>query len=101
MKVIDVVGASSWTDRDSGTLQWLARLLRDEGVDLMNATSCEMQRGTPVYVDGDADVVQVQRLMAQNHIRSLPVVDRGGLVGVVDIVDLAMMEHEPGGPPES
>ncbi|MBA3291133.1 MAG: hypothetical protein H0U17_06515 [Actinobacteria bacterium] len=28
----------------------------------------------PVYVEGDADIVEVQRLMARNHIRSLPVV---------------------------
>lgn len=93
MKVIDIVGASSWTERDSETLQWLARLLREEGVDLMGATSAEMQRGTPVYVAGEAEVLKVQRLMAQNHIRSLPVVDRDRLVGVIDILDLAMMEH--------
>jgi CBS domain-containing protein len=94
VKVIELVGASSWTDRDSDTLKWLARLLADEGIDLMKATSSELERGTPVYVDGEAEVVEVQRLMAQNHIRSLPVVERGRLVGVVDLVDLALMEHE-------
>ena len=93
VKVIDVVASSAWADPESETLRWLARLLRDEGVDLMSATSRELQRGTPVYVKGDADVVTVQRLMAQNHIRSLPVVDCGRLVGVVDLVELAMMDH--------
>ena len=88
-----MVSAGSWSERDSDTLKWLARLLRDEGVDLTTATSIELERGTPVYVDGQADVVLVQRLMAQNHIRSLPVVDGGRLVGVVDLVDLALMEH--------
>ncbi len=92
-----MVGASSWTDRDSDTLQWLARLLRDEGLDLMDATSSELERGTPVYVDGDADIVEVQRLMARNHIRSLPVLERSRLVGVVDLVELALMEHDEAG----
>lgn len=87
-----VVGQVLASGRWSGPADdGLARLLRSEGVDLLDATSCELARGTPVYVDAGADVVAVQRLMAANHIRSLPVVEEGHVVGTIDLVELALM----------
>jgi CBS domain-containing protein len=73
-------------------LEWLAQLLRTEGVDLSRVSAFHLRRGTPVYVEAGADVVEVQRLMAANHIRSLPVLDRGRVSGFVDLVDLALSD---------
>lgn len=58
----------------------------------MSDDSAALERGTPVYVHSDADVLEVQRLMAKNHIRMLPVVRAGRVLGVVDLVELAMRE---------
>jgi CBS domain-containing protein len=95
-KVSEVIPSKPWVDPSSDGLEWLASLLQTEGVDLMRATFTELQRGTPVYVDGDADVLEVQRLMARNHIRSLPVVSAGTVVGVIDLLELAMMDEDLG-----
>jgi CBS domain-containing protein len=70
--------------------RWLAGLLRREGTDLLETTSSPLERGTPVFVDAAACVLEVQRLMASNHIRSLPVVDAGEVIGFVDLVELAL-----------
>jgi CBS domain-containing protein len=96
-KVSEVVTSKPWVDPDSDTLEWLADLLQSEGVDLMAATFVELQRGTPVYVDGEADVVEVQRLMARNHIRSLPVVQGERVIGIIDLLELAMMDQDLSG----
>ena len=93
-KVSEVIASKPWSDPSSDTLEWLASLLKSEGVDLMCATFTELQRGTPVYVEGDADIVEVQRLMARNHIRSLPVVRGGVVIGIVDLLELAMMDED-------
>jgi CBS domain-containing protein len=93
-KVSQVISSKPWVDPSSDGLEWLASLLKTEGVDLMCATFTELQRGTPVYVDGDADVLEVQRLMARNHIRSLPVVSAGTVIGVIDLLELAMMDED-------
>jgi predicted transcriptional regulator len=95
----DVVASARWADPSSHTLRWLARLLREEGVNLVAATTSELARGTPVWVDASADVVEVQRLMAHNHIRSVAVLENGAMVGMVDLVDLALRDdlgHGPG-----
>jgi hypothetical protein len=70
--------------------RWLASLLRKEGVDLCRAGAGGLARGTPVYVEARACVLDVQRLMASNHIRSLPVLQSGEVIGFVDLVDLAL-----------
>ena len=70
--------------------RWLASLLRSEGLDLLTIGSAGVPRGTPVYVEASACVLEVQRLMASNHIRSLPVLDSGQVIGFVDLVDLAL-----------
>jgi CBS domain-containing protein len=93
-KVSEVITSKPWVDPSSDGLEWLASLLQSEGVDLMCATFTELQRGTPVYVDGDADVLEVQKLMARNHIRSLPVVSSGSVIGIIDLLELAMMDED-------
>ena len=42
-----------------------------------------------VGVDADADVTEAQRLMGENAVRRLPVIDDGQIVGIVSIGDLA------------
>ncbi|MEO8323677.1 MAG: CBS domain-containing protein [Actinomycetota bacterium] len=93
-RVRDVIGSSDWSEGQSSTMEWLASLLQDEGVDLMQASEAELVRGTPVFVEAAARVNEVQRRMAQKHIRRLPVVEDGCLVGIVDLVDLAMHSDE-------
>jgi CBS domain-containing protein len=90
MHVGEVVASGSWMDPSSETLRWLARLLRDEGIDLMTAEDADLRRGTPVYVQAEADLHEVQRRIARNHIRRLPVINNGSLAGVVDLVELAL-----------
>lgn len=89
-----MIGSSDWSEGQSSTMEWLASLLQDEGVDLMQASEAELVRGTPVFVEAAAGVNEVQRRMAQKHIRRLPVVEDGCLVGIIDLVDLAMHSDE-------
>jgi CBS domain-containing protein len=92
-KTSEVVTPGPWAGSGSSdTMTWLARLLREEGQDLMDVTEAELKRGTPVYVQADSDVVEVQRRMARHHIRVLPVLAAGGLIGVVDLVELAQRD---------
>lgn len=93
-RVRDVIGSSDWSEGQSSTMEWLASLLQNEGVDLMQASEAELVRGTPVFVEAAAGVNEVQRRMAQKHIRRLPVVEDGCLVGIIDLVDLAMHSDE-------
>jgi CBS domain-containing protein len=85
----ELVAPGGWADVSPETLEWLGELLADEGVDLMHATDAQLERGTPVYVRGDAAAVEVQRRMAQRHIRRVPVVEDGQLVGLIDLLELA------------
>ena len=80
-------GVPAW---DTETSAFLAGLLRREGVDLAHVTECDLVRGTPVYVEADADVHLVQGLMARYHIRSLPVIGKEGFIGLVDLIELAL-----------
>jgi len=89
--IAEVLSSSRWTDSYQ-SLEWLVQLLRDEGVDLLVADPAALDRGTPVYVQAGADVIDVQRLMAQNHIRMLPVVRDEEVIGIVDLLDLALRE---------
>lgn len=72
------------------------RILLQEGVDLLAADDGVLKRGTPVYVDADADVNEVQRQMALRHIKLLPVLKDGEVVGLVDLVDLVRMQSTDG-----
>lgn len=71
-------------------LNRLGPFLLDHGVDLAAAASpATLARGTPVYVDVEADPVDVQRRMAEAHVRMLFVLEAGTVVGVVDAAELA------------
>jgi CBS domain-containing protein len=86
----DVVTPGPWESGGSTeTVDWLASLLRADGVNLSEVTAEQLRRGSPVYVEASADLVEVQRLMAFHHIRLLPVLRDGTLIGVVDLVQLA------------
>ena len=86
MVVADVMMSNRWATET--TSEWLARLLCAEGVDLMTASADQFERGTPVYVQADADVAATQRLMASYFIRVLPVVRDGLFVGIVELDEL-------------
>lgn len=89
-KTSDVVTPGPWgDDASSSTMTWLAKLLTEEGVNLIDVTEEQLKRGTPVFVEASADVLEVQRRMARHHIRMLPVLADGSLIGVVDLVELA------------
>lgn len=81
--------AAAWRDAPEDSRAWLLRLLRDEGKDLMEVGEEELRRGTPVYAHADAKVTEVQRRMALNHIRMLPVLSEDSVIGIIDLLDLA------------
>lgn len=92
-KTGDVVTPGPWGDVDpTGTMGWLANLLSEEGVNLMDITEEQLKRGTPVYVQANSDVLEVQRRMAHHHIRMLPVLADNAVIGVVDLVELAQRD---------
>jgi CBS domain-containing protein len=51
-----------------------------------------------VGVDANADVAEAQRLMAENAVRRLPVIDDGQIVGIVSMGDLAASGTEDQSP---
>lgn len=83
------VTSSGWADCGPEARALLATLLGSEGLDLMTATTCDLVRGTPVYVSADAELSEVQSRMARHHIRLLPVLQDGALIGMLDLVELA------------
>jgi CBS domain-containing protein len=97
----DVVALQKWSGASPDTLQWLGTLMSEEGIDLTRATVAQLKRGTAVYATVDADLIKVQRLMARHHILRLPVLDGGKLVGIVDLVELALRSSadQPKSPP--
>lgn len=92
MVVADVITGSSLEGISSTELSNLVALLRSEGSDLSSIEDCEMVRGTPVYVEADADLFEVQKMMARCHIRSVPVLSGERVVGFLDILELAGRE---------
>ena len=90
MVISDVMQASP----PDGVGPGAGRILLDEGIDLLTADPERLKRGTPVYVDAGADVNEVQRLMALKHIKLLPVLRDGQVVGLVDLVDLVRMQSQ-------
>jgi CBS domain-containing protein len=75
--------------------------MSEEGVDITAATADQLERGSAVYATVDADVDEVQRLMAHHHILRLPVIDGSRLVGIVDLVELALRAAGPEPEPPS
>lgn len=92
----EMLDGNVWSEDRTEASAWLARLLVTEGVDLMAGAGSELARGTPVYARADAEVVEVQRAMALNHIRLLPIVKEDEVIGVLDLVELAMRDLDPG-----
>ena len=60
-----------------------------DGRDPGTVTARELARGTPIWVDAQADTSEVLRLMEENTIRRLPVMDNQRLVGMISEADLA------------
>jgi CBS domain-containing protein len=60
-----------------------------EGRDPRTTTASELALGTPVWVEADADVSEAMRMMTDNKIRRLPVIDEHRLVGMISEADIA------------
>lgn len=60
-----------------------------EGGDPGAVTAGQLARGTPIWVDADADEHEVLRLMEEHKIRRLPVMENHRLVGMISEADLA------------
>ncbi|MEF9903115.1 CBS domain-containing protein [Streptomyces sp. P9-A2] len=59
------------------------------GHDPARVTAGEMAKGTPRWIEADADVGEVLQEMQTHRIRRLPVVDDKRLVGMISEADLA------------
>lgn len=57
-----------------------------------NSPVRDIMTSTVISVTPDTDVHEAARIMAQNQIRRLPVVENGSLVGIVAIGDLAVRD---------
>lgn len=60
-----------------------------EGGDPQTVTAQHLAKGTPIWVNVDADVGDVLRTMEQHKIRRLPVIENHRLVGMISEADLA------------
>ena len=54
-----------------------------------------MMTKNPITIDSDTYVLDAQKIMRENNIRRLPVVDKGKLVGIVTQHDLLMASPSP------
>jgi CBS domain-containing protein len=59
------------------------------GHDPARVTAGEMAKGTPRWIEADADIGEVLREMQTHQIRRLPVIDGKRLVGMISEADLA------------
>ena len=55
----------------------------------------DMMTKNPITVDSDTYVLDAQKIMRENNIRRLPVVDKGKLVGIITQHDLLMASPSP------
>src|SRR5262245_31782477 len=78
------------TDRDI-----VVRCIANDG-DPRTMTARDLAQGTPIWVDAEADATEVLRLMEDNKIRRLPVLEDQRLVGMISEADLAahVGEHD-------
>jgi CBS domain-containing protein len=60
-----------------------------EGLDPSETTALDLARGTPIWVDADADTAEVLDLMIESGIRRLPVIKEKKLIGMISEADLA------------
>jgi CBS domain-containing protein len=61
-----------------------------EGKDLKSIQASAVMSDSPIYVGPEVDIHEAARLMSQNQIRRLPVVEGGKLVGMLSLGDLAI-----------
>ncbi|GGV67360.1 CBS domain-containing protein [Streptomyces griseoloalbus] len=59
------------------------------GGDPARVTAGEMAKGTPRWIEADADIGEVLQEMQTHQIRRLPVIDGKRLVGMISEADLA------------
>lgn len=81
-KVIGIV-----TDRD------IALRAVAEGKDNRNQTVKDVMSSNPVVIDSQADVKEAAKLMSDNQIRRIPIVESNSLVGMVSLGDIAVEPH--------
>src|SRR5690606_36183132 len=60
-----------------------------QGGDRTAVTAGELARGTPIWVDADAEHEDVLQLMQEHKIRRLPVIEDSRLVGIISEADVA------------
>ncbi|MDN3296297.1 CBS domain-containing protein [Streptomyces ficellus] len=59
------------------------------GHDPSQVKAGDMAKGTPRWIDADADVTEVLQMMKDHQIRRLPVIENKRLVGMISEADLA------------
>lgn len=66
-----------------------------EGGDPRTKTARELAQGTPIWVDASADIDAAVRMMTDNKIRRLPVIENHRLVGMISEADVvrSLDEH--------
>jgi acetoin utilization protein AcuB len=55
----------------------------------------DMMTKNPITVDSETLVIDAQKIMKENNVRRLPIVDKGKLVGIVTQHDLLMASPSP------
>lgn len=60
-----------------------------DGADPATVTAGQLAQGTPIWVDAEADVGNVLKLMERHRIRRLPVLRQHRLVGMISEADVA------------
>ena len=64
------------------------------GADPKATSVGDIGRQDPISVEPDKDLEEALQLMARHQVRRLPVVENGGLVGIVAQADIALGENE-------
>jgi CBS domain-containing protein len=59
------------------------------GEDPTTMTAGQLARGTPIWVDVNADAAEVVNVMSEYDVRRVPVLDEHQLVGMISEADLA------------
>ena len=76
------------TDRDITTT------VVADGADPKATSVGDVGRQDPISVEPDKDLEEALQLMARHQVRRLPVVENGGLVGIVAQADIALGENQ-------
>jgi CBS domain-containing protein len=76
------------TDRD------IATMVVAEAADPETTSVGDVSSRDPISVEPDKDIEEALQLMARHQVRRLPVVENGGLVGIVAQADVALKEGE-------